>query len=134
MIDSGRPKKITNDSSFKSSSSEGLKLILQSMLFVSLFELLRKDADLQIIFPLDETLRLASENYIPLLQALNDRNIVVVGGFPDGSPEILSHFEHSYEFYREQLHAPLEIRQYVNPEPDELDALHAAWAELENRA
>lgn len=131
LSDSGRQKFITNDSSFKTSSSEGLKVILQCMLFVSLFELLRKDADLQIIFPLDETLRLASENYIPLLQALNERQIVSVAGFPEGAPEILAHFEHSYEFYRERPGAPLEIRQYVNPEPDELDALHAAWAEQE---
>lgn len=131
LSDSGRQKIITNDSSFKTSSSEGLKLVLQSMLFVSLFELLRKDADLQIIFPLDETLRLAAENYIPLLQALNQRQIVSVTGFPEGSPEILAHFEYSYEFYRERLDAPLEIRQYVNPEPDELDALHAAWTEQE---
>lgn len=131
LSDSGRQKVITNDSSFKSSSSEGLKVILQCMLFVSLFELLRKDADLQIIFPLDETLRLASENYIPLLQALNERQIVSVAGFPEGAPEILAHFVYSYEFYRERPGAPLEIRQYVNPEPDELDALHAAWAEQE---
>ena len=131
LSDSGRQKLITNDSSFKTSSSEGLKVVLQCMLFVSLFELLRKDADLQIIFPLDETLRLSAENYIPLLQALNERQIVSVAGFPEGSPEILAHFKHSYEFYRERPSAPLEIRQYVNPEPDELDALHAAWAEQE---
>lgn len=132
LYDSNRLKSITNDQSFKASSSEGLKVLLQSMLFVSLFELLRKDADLQLIFPLDETLRLASGNYIPLLQALNERQIVTVAGFPEGSPEILAHFEHGYEFYRENTNAPLEIRQYVNPEPDELDALEQELALLED--
>lgn len=123
LFDSGRLKSITSDQSFKASSSEGLKVLLQSMLFVSLFELLRNDADLQIVFPLDETLRLASSNYIPLLQSLNERQIVTIAGFPEGSPDIMAHFEHGYEFYREEAKAPLEIRQYVNPEPDELDAL-----------
>lgn len=131
FYDQGIPKTITNDQSFKNCSSEGLKVLLQSMLFVSLFELLRKNADLQLIFPLDETLRLASDNYIPLLQALNERQIITVAGFPEGSPEILAHFDYAYELYRESSGAPLEIRQYVNPEPDELDALEHVLAQLE---
>lgn len=122
LYDSGRLKTITSDSSFKASSSEGLKVLLQAMLFVSLFELLRDDADLQIVFPLDETLRLASENYIPLLKALNERQIVTVAGFPEGSPDILAHFEHNYEFFRDGEGAPMEVRQYLNIPLDELDS------------
>lgn len=131
LYDSGRLKTITSDSSFKASSSEGLKVLLQAMLFVSLFELLRDDANLQIVFPLDETLRLSSENYIPLLKALNERQIVTVAGFPEGSPEILAHFKHNYEFFRDGDGAPLEVRQYLNASLEELDSPADFTAQIE---
>jgi len=125
LYDSGRQKVITNDASFASSGSTGIKVLLQCMLFVSLFELLRKDAPLTIIFPVDETLRLSAENYIPLMKALHERGVVTVAGFPDGNPEVLSHFTHSYEFFRDSVNGVLEIRQYLNPEPDELDRMES---------
>lgn len=119
VIDKGNMKKATNNSEFNGLSSEGLRKILLCMLFVSLFELVRDDADLQLVIPLDEILKLAAENYISVVHSINDRGAVALAGFP-GAAELSSQFENNYVL--KLVPTGIDIREFVHPE-DEDDAL-----------
>lgn len=109
---------------FNGISSEGLRKVILCMLFLSLFELLRKDADLQIVIPLDEILKLAAENYVSLVHSFNERGAVALAAFPGGAPELLSQFANCYAL--KATSRGIEVREYSNPVDDGLDALNDA--------
>lgn len=69
-VDQGHLKVANNNQDLVNISSDGLTKIIVSMVFVSLFELLRKDANFQMVIPLDEALELSPENYIALVDLL----------------------------------------------------------------
>ena len=76
LTDKGERKRACNNSQFNGITSEGLRKIVLCMLFLSLFELLRKEADLTLIIPLDESLKLKAQNYISLVDSFNQRSTV----------------------------------------------------------
>ena len=130
LVDQGNIKRATSNQEFSGVSSEGLRKIILCMLFLSLFELLRKDADLQIVIPLDEVLKLAAENYVSLVHSFNERGAVALAAFPGGAPELLSQFAYCYAL--KATSRGVEVREYTNPVDDELNALNDALSQPHN--
>ncbi|MFO7705570.1 MAG: ATP-binding protein [Halopseudomonas sp.] len=131
LLDQGNIKRATGNQEFNGISSEGLRKVILCMLFLSLFELLRKDADLQIVIPLDEILKLAAENYVSLVHSFNERGAVALAAFPGGAPELLSQFANCYAL--KATSRGIEVREYTNPVDDGLDALNDALSHSDRR-
>lgn len=101
LTDKGERKRASNNSQFNGITSEGLRKIVLCMLFLSLFELLRKEADLTLIIPLDESLKLKAQNYISLVDSFNQRSTVAFAACPDPQPELLIQFQNVYSLIEE---------------------------------
>lgn len=128
-VDQGHLKVANNNQDLVNISSDGLTKIIVSMVFVSLFELLRKDADFQMVIPLDEALELSAENYIALVDLFNQRGVSMLAAFPGGAPELLKQFPNCYTLKHRATGKGIEVREYLNEESDPLDELNAALAE-----
>lgn len=128
-VDQGHLKVANNNQDLVNISSDGLTKIIVSMVFVSLFELLRKDANFQMVIPLDEALELSPENYIALVDLFNQRGVSMLAAFPGGAPELLKQFPNCYTLKRRATGKGIEVREYLNDEIDPLDDLNAALAE-----
>mgnify|MGYP003642242248 CR=1 FL=1 len=123
LTDKGERKRACNNSQFNGVTSEGLRKIVLCMLFLSLFELLRKEADLTLIIPLDESLKLKAQNYISLVDSFNQRSTVAFAACPDPQPELLSQFQNVYSLKEEAT--GIKVIQYATSLEDEI------WSEEE---
>jgi hypothetical protein len=123
LTDKGERKRACNNSQFNGVTSEGLRKIVLCMLFLSLFELLRKEADLTLIIPLDESLKLKAQNYISLVDSFNQRSTVAFAACPDPQPELLSQFQNVYSLKEEAT--GIKVIQYATSLDDEI------WSEEE---
>lgn len=122
FFDQGKFKVINSDSSFESASSNGLNTIILCLMFVALFELLRDDIPLKMVFPLDEALTISPKNNEALFKVTSIRNIMLVAAFPAGSAETMARFDYAYQF-QGRAHEEMTVSQYENPDMDDLDAL-----------
>lgn len=129
--DQGRLKIATNNADLVSLSSTGLTKIIVAMIYVSLFELLRQDADFQMSIPIDEALELSAENYVALVNYFNDRGLSMLACFPGGAPELLRQFSNRYTLERNSESGAIIVKEYGVNDSDELDDLNAALAPIE---
>ncbi len=130
--DQGRTKIATNNSELIELSSTGLTKIIVAMIYVSLFELLRKDADFLMSIPIDEALELSPENYVALVNYFNQRGISMLACFPGGAPELLRQFTNRYFLERQADTGTILVKEYgldVHEELDELNEVLAAQDE-----
>ncbi len=128
-VDQGHQKIANNNQDLINISSDGLTKILISMIFLALFEMLRKDADFQMVIPIDEALELSPENYIALVHFFNQRGTTMLSAFPGGAPELLRQFPNCYTLKHRATGKGIEVREYLNDEADPLDELNAALAD-----
>ncbi|HGM6965041.1 TPA: ATP-binding protein [Pseudomonas aeruginosa] len=126
--DQGRTKVATNNADLIHLSSTGLTKIIVAMIYVSLFELLRQDADFQMSIPIDEALELSAENYVALVNYFNERGLSMLACFPGGAPELLRQFKNRYTLERRADSDAILVKEYGLSDADELDELNAALA------
>ncbi|MFP7836573.1 ATP-binding protein [Pseudomonas aeruginosa] len=126
--DQGRTKIATNNADLIHLSSTGLTKIIVAMIYVSLFELLRQDADFQMSIPIDEALELSAENYVALVNYFNERGLSMLACFPGGAPELLRQFKNRYTLERRADSNAILVKEYGLSDADELDELNAALA------
>jgi len=126
--DQGRTKIATNNSELIELSSTGLTKIIVAMIYVSLFELLRKDADFLMSIPIDEALELSPENYVALVNYFNQRGISMLACFPGGAPELLRQFTNRYFLERQADTGTIVVKEYGLDVHEELDELNEALA------
>lgn len=124
--DQGRVKVATNNAELIHLSSTGLTKIIVAMIYVSLFELLRNEADFQMSIPIDEALELSPENYVALVNYFNERGLSMLACFPGGAPELLRQFNNRYSLERRPDTDSIVVKEYGIEEHDELDDLNAA--------
>ena len=124
--DQGRVKIATNNAELIHLSSTGLTKIIVAMIYVSLFELLRNEADFQMSIPIDEALELSPENYVALVNYFNDRGLSMLACFPGGAPELLRQFNNRYSLERRSDTDSIVVKEYGMEEKDELDDLNDA--------
>lgn len=129
--DQGRTKVATNNADLINLSSTGLTKIIVAMIYVSLFELLRQDADFQMSIPIDEALELSAENYVALVNYFNDRGLSMLACFPGGAPELLRQFTNRYTLERRSDSDAIIVKQYGLNAADELDDLNSALTPTE---
>ncbi|MFJ3681462.1 ATP-binding protein [Pseudomonas sp. NPDC090208] len=124
--DQGRVKVATNNAELINLSSTGLTKIIVAMIYVSLFELLRNEADFQMSIPIDEALELSPENYVALVNYFNERGLSMLACFPGGAPELLRQFNNRYSLERRSDTDSIVVKEYGIEEKDELDDLNDA--------
>lgn len=124
--DQGRVKVATNNAELIHLSSTGLTKIIVAMIYVSLFELLRNEADFQMSIPIDEALELSPENYVALVDYFNERGLSMLACFPGGAPELLRQFNNRYSLERRSDSDSIVVKEYGMEEKDELDDLNDA--------
>ncbi|MCE0877414.1 ATP-binding protein [Pseudomonas monteilii] len=103
--------------------STGQLKIIVGMIYQALFELIRRDADFDLLLPIDEALELDVNNAYTLLKYFNARNSQLMLGFPGGAPELIRHFTHLYALDRRPSGA-VYVKQYQAPETDRLAELN----------
>lgn len=103
--------------------STGQLKIIVGMIYQALFELIRRDADFDLLLPIDEALELDVNNAYTLLKYFNARNSQLMLGFPGGAPELIRHFTHLYALDRRPSGA-VYVKQYQAPETDRLADLN----------
>jgi hypothetical protein len=126
--DQGRLKVATNNADLIGLSSTGLTKIIVAMIYVSLFELLRQDADFHMSIPIDEALELSAENYVALVNYFNERGLSMLACFPGGAPELLRQFANRYTLERRADNGAIIVKEYAEEGDDELDDLNEALA------
>jgi DNA repair exonuclease SbcCD ATPase subunit len=126
--DQGRLKVATNNADLIGLSSTGLTKIIVAMIYVSLFELLRQDADFHMSIPIDEALELSAENYVALVNYFNERGLSMLACFPGGAPELLRQFANRYTLERRADTGAIIVKEYADEGDDELDDLNEALA------
>ncbi|MGO3987222.1 ATP-binding protein [Pseudomonas sp. SAS7] len=124
--DQGRVKVATNNAELIHLSSTGLTKIIVAMIYVSLFELLRNEADFQMSIPIDEALELSPENYVALVNYFNERGLSMLACFPGGAPELLRQFNNRYSLERRADTDSIVVKEYGIDDKDELDDLNDA--------
>ncbi|WP_445676386.1 ATP-binding protein (plasmid) [Pseudomonas aeruginosa] len=128
----GRTKVANNNSELVSVSSTGVTKIIVTMIYVSLFELLRRDADFQMSIPIDEALELEAKNYIGMVDYFNSRGISMLACFPGGAPELLRQFPNRYTLQKRGKtadHRDIIVKEYTADADSDLDELDAMLAD-----
>lgn len=74
----------------------GLSYLVLVSIFVAFINRIRRDANVNIVWSLDELKDLDSGNVIKLLELLNRNKITLVSAFPDPDPDTLALFKHRF--------------------------------------
>ena len=128
--DQGHQKVARTDKELADISSNGLTTVIVTMIYISLFELLRGDADVQIIAPMDEALKFDAPVYIAIVKYLNSRKVHMMAAFPGGAPELLRQFPNRYMFQKAKGYGSkgetILVKSFSASVDKELAALEAA--------
>ncbi|YCH20237.1 ATP-binding protein [Pseudomonas sp. D1-3] len=128
--DQGHQKVARTDKELADISSNGLTTVIVTMIYISLFELLRGDADVQIIAPMDEALKFDAPVYIAIVKYLNSRKVHMMAAFPGGAPELLRQFPNRYIFQKAKGYGSkgetILVKSFSASVDKELAALEAA--------
>jgi hypothetical protein len=81
--------------------------------------MIRKDQQLNIIWPMDELKELHQSNIEVLVDILSKNNITLLSAFPDPDPEVLSLFTNRYQIIgnRELLEMDIDADYLESLEP-----------------
>jgi hypothetical protein len=99
VIENGRAKRATHEEELQQISSHGLSYLILCVFFVALVNMIRRDQDVRIVWPMDELKDLHQVNIERLLEILGDNRITLLSAFPDPDPEVLKSFKNRYEIY-----------------------------------
>lgn len=92
--------------------------------------MIRRDADFELIVPVDEALELEVNNAATLVGNFNSRNVKLMLGFPGGAPELMRHFKNLYALDRRRS-GGVYLKEYRGADPVALDELNAGLPEEE---
>ena len=97
VMENGRSKRATHADELKNISSHGLSYLILCVFFIALVNMIRKEQQLNIIWPMDELKELHQSNIEVLVDILSKNNITLLSAFPDPDPEVLSLFTNRYQ-------------------------------------
>lgn len=126
----GQPRIARNTSDLGDGLSTGQLKIVVGMIYLALFEMIRRDADFELIVPVDEALELEVNNAATLVKNFNSRNVKLMLGFPGGAPELMRHFKNLYALDRRRS-GGVYLKEYRGVEPFILDELNAGLPDQE---
>lgn len=119
VMENGRSKRATHADELKNISSHGLSYLILCVFFIALVNMIRKDQQLNIIWPMDELKELHQSNIEVLVDILSKNNITLLSAFPDPDPEVLSLFSNRYQIIgnRELLEMDIDADYMESLEP-----------------
>jgi energy-coupling factor transporter ATP-binding protein EcfA2 len=126
----GQPRVARNTTDLGDGLSTGQLKIVVGMIYLALFEMIRRDADFELIVPVDEALELEVNNAATLVGNFNSRNVKLMLGFPGGAPELMRHFKNLYALDRRRS-GGVYLKEYRGADPVALDDLNAGLPEEE---
>ncbi|HBO3881623.1 TPA: ATP-binding protein, partial [Pseudomonas aeruginosa] len=126
----GQPRVARNTTDLGDGLSTGQLKIVVGMIYLALFEMIRRDADFELIVPVDEALELEVNNAATLVGNFNSRNVKLMLGFPGGAPELMRHFKNLYALDRRRS-GGVYLKEYRGADPVALDELNAGLPEEE---
>ena len=97
VTENGRHKRATQSEELRRISSEGLSYLILCVIFIALVNMIRKEQQITIIWPMDELKDLHDCNIELLLELLAKNNIHVLSAFPSADPNLLALFTNAYE-------------------------------------
>ncbi len=120
----GMPRVARNTSELGDGLSTGQLKIVVGMIYLALFEMIRRDADFDLLVPIDEALELEVNNAETLVNNFNSRNVKLLLGFPGGAPELMKHFKNLYALDRRKSGAVF-LKEYRGSEDGGIASLNA---------
>ena len=96
MTENGNRRTFHRASDLEAVSSNGLSYLVLVIIFVAFINRIRRHAQVNIVWALDELKDLDSGNIPALLELLARNNITLVSAFPDPDPETLALFKHRF--------------------------------------
>lgn len=126
----GQPRVARNTTDLGDGLSTGQLKIVVGMIYLALFEMIRRDADFELIVPVDEALELEVNNAATLVGNFNSRNVRLMLGFPGGAPELMRHFKNLYALDRRRS-GGVYLKEYRGADLVALDELNAGLPQEE---
>jgi DNA repair exonuclease SbcCD ATPase subunit len=96
VTENGNRRTFHRASDLEAVSSNGLSYLVLVIIFVAFINRIRRHAQVNIVWALDELKDLDSGNIPALLALLARNNITLVSAFPDPDPETLALFKHRF--------------------------------------
>ncbi|WP_373974147.1 ATP-binding protein [Chitinibacter sp. SCUT-21] len=96
VTENGNQRQFRKASDLEAVSSNGLSYLVLVSIFVAFINRIRRDANVNIVWALDELKDLDSGNVVHLIELLKRNQITLVSAFPDPDPETLELFNHCF--------------------------------------
>jgi hypothetical protein len=97
VTENGRSKRATHAEELRQISSHGLSYLILCVFFIALVNMIRKDQEINIIWPMDELKELHQMNIDLLVEILSKNKITLLSAFPDPDPDVLRLFKNRYQ-------------------------------------
>ncbi|HRJ54614.1 MAG TPA: ATP-binding protein [Candidatus Thiothrix moscowensis] len=121
VTENGNRRTFHRASDLEAVSSNGLSYLVLVIIFVAFINRIRRHAQVNIVWALDELKDLDSGNIPALLELLARNNITLVSAFPDPDPETLALFKHRFTVEPDRRLA--EVRIGTGDEPTDTEVL-----------
>jgi hypothetical protein len=96
VTENGNRRIFKRASDLEAVSSNGLSYLVLATIFVAFINRIRRNANVNIIWALDELKDLDSGNVVALIELLQQNNITLACAFPDPDPETMELFQHRF--------------------------------------
>ena len=96
VTENGHRRVFKRASDLEAVSSNGLSYLVLATIFVAFINRIRRDANVNITWALDELKDLDAGNVVSLVELLERNNITLVSAFPDPDPDTLALFKHRF--------------------------------------
>jgi hypothetical protein len=97
VTENGRSKRATHAEELRQISSHGLSYLILCVFFIALVNMIRKDQEITIIWPMDELKELHQMNIDLLVEILSKNKITLLSAFPDPDPDVLRLLKNRYQ-------------------------------------
>jgi hypothetical protein len=96
VTENGNRRVFKRASDLEAVSSNGLSYLVLATIFVAFINRIRRNAQVNIIWALDELKDLDAGNVVGLIELLERNNITLVCAFPDPDPDTMALFRHRF--------------------------------------
>jgi uncharacterized protein YeaO (DUF488 family) len=122
VTENGNRRIFKRASDLEAVSSNGLSYLVLATIFVAFINRIRRGANVNIIWALDELKDLDSGNVVALVDLLKRNQITLVCAFPDPDPETMAFFKHRFTVEPDRRLA--EVRVALD---DQLEEITEVW-------
>lgn len=127
VTENGNRRVFKRASDLEAVSSNGLSYLVLATIFVAFINRIRKDANVNIVWALDELKDLDAGNVVGLVDLLERNNITLVSAFPDPDPDTLALFRHRFTVEPDRRLASVQLAAFPDlgmTAPTEQEASH----------